>query len=92
MWLYLTSSSGCPVPLAVVVGSIKLRTNIMCKKQCETTNQPPHQEKIELIYALSNALEALSKAPRKAGANSDCPVRSATDGIAKELSKLTTQD
>jgi len=59
----------------------------MCNKECKKQNVP-HQEKIELIYAMSNALEALNGAPRVAGAATKCPVRTATQDIAKELSKL----
>lgn len=63
----------------------------MCNKECKKQNVP-HPEKIELICALSSALEALNGAPRGAGVATECPVRTATKDIAKELSKLISQD
>ena len=63
----------------------------MCNKKCGVMT---HQETTDRINALAYALGAMNDVPKSAMSSSaeKNPVNKAIDDIAKELSKLTSQD
>lgn len=83
---------GSPKGINIIASSMKSHKKLRPTTSLSGTKAPTHQEKIELIYALSSAIQALNGAQSVAkpinGVPHKCPLRTAAQEIAKELSKL----